>query len=185
MSITAVRILSVIIPKFNHEGILLHPWNTPKAVSVMKRESVPQKRPFGVTLFLWLVLSLSGWGLLRFLAALRWWDVLIRYQARLSPLYLSITGTGWAVAGLLLLWSIWTGKRWAHPAVPIAVSLWLVAYWIERLFFQAARANLPFMVVFSVLLLIVTLISTFNRNTKLFLIRSEEHEQPEEHSISE
>ena len=146
---------------------------------------MPQKRPFGVTLFLWMVLSLSGWGLLRFLAALRWWDVLTRYQASLSPLYLAITGAGWILAGAMLLWSIWAGQRWAHPAVPISVCLWLVIYWIERLFFQAPRANLPFMIGVTLLILTVTLICTFNRKTKLFLIKSEEHEQPEEYPSSE
>jgi hypothetical protein len=137
---------------------------------------MPQKRPFGVTLFLWMVLSLSGWGLLRFLGALRWWDVLARYQASLSPLYLAITGAGWILAGAVLLWSIWVGRRWSHPAVPISVCLWLVMYWIERLFFQAPRANLPFMIGVSILILTVTIICTFNQKTKLFLTKSEEHE---------
>jgi hypothetical protein len=143
-----------------------------------------QKRPFGVTLFLWLVLSLSAWGLLRFFAALRWWDVLYEYDARLSPLYLSITGAGWVLAGGVLLWTIWSGKQWSHPAIPVFIFVWVAEYWFERLFFQAPRANLPFMIVISVLLLVVTLIITFNRKTKNFLVKSEEHEQPEEHSTS-
>jgi hypothetical protein len=142
---------------------------------------MPQKRPFGVTLFLWMVLSLSAWGLLRLSAALRWWDVLSQYRASLSPLYLSITGAGWAVAGAVLLWSIWAGKRWAHPAIPIAFALWLVHYWIERIFFQTQRANLPFMIAASAVLMIVTLAISFNRKTKNFLLKSEEHEQPETH----
>jgi hypothetical protein len=145
---------------------------------------VPQKRPFGVTLFLWLVLSLSAWGLLRFFAALRWWDILYEIEARLSPLYLSITGAGWAIVGAILLWSIWSGKHWSHPAIPVSIFVWLVEYWIERLFFQAQRANLPFMIIVSVLLLVITLIITFNRKTKNFLIRSEEHEQSKEYSTS-
>ena len=152
----------------------------PQAESVTEGESMPQKRPFGVTLFLWLVLSLSAWGLLRFFAALRWWNVLDQFDARLSPLYLSITGAGWAIAGVVLLWSIWAGKPWAHPAVPVAVGLWLVEYWIERIFFQSSRANTPFMISISVLLLAVTLISAVNRKTKNFLTRSEEHEQPQD-----
>ena len=146
---------------------------------------MPPKRPFGVTLFLWLVLSLSAWGLLRFWAVLRWWDVLAQYHASLSPLYLSVTGAGWTVAGAVLLWSIWAGKRWAHPAIPVAVVLWLVEYWVERLFFESPRANQPFMIVLSILLLAGTLAATFNRNTKNFLLRSEEHEQPKTHSIPE
>ena len=153
--------------------------------SVIESNSPLRKRPFGVTLFLWMVLSLSVWGLLRFAAAQVWRDVLISYHANLSPLYLSITGAGWAVAGAVLLWSMWAGKRWAYPAVPISVALWLVEYWIERIFFEAPRANLPFMIATSFLLLAITLASTFNRKTKNFLLKSEEHEQPEKRSVPE
>jgi uncharacterized protein YjeT (DUF2065 family) len=137
---------------------------------------MPEKRPFGVTLFLWMVLSLSVWGLLRFFAALNWRDILSQYQASLSPLYLSITGAVWVVAGAVLLWSILAGKRWSHLAIPITITLWLLEYWIERIFFQSPRANLPFMIAISILLLVITLISTFNRKTKNFLLKSEEYE---------
>src|SRR5512134_1060382 len=95
------------------------------------------KRPFGVTLLLWLVLSLSVWGLVRFIAALRLWNVLSEFDARLSPLYLSITGAGWAVVGAVLLWGLFGGKSWAGWAIPGAVILWLAEYWIERIFFQS------------------------------------------------
>ena len=145
---------------------------------------MPQKRPFGVTLLLWMVLLLSAWGAVRWAAALSWWDVLVQYDARLSPLYLSITGAGWIVAGLVLLWSIWTGKPWSRQAIPLSVFLWLVQYWIERLFFQAPRANLAFMIGLSLSVLAVTLIATFNRKTRNFLLKSEAHEQPEQDTTS-
>jgi hypothetical protein len=125
-----------------------------------------------------MVLSLSAWGLLRLIGALRWWDVLSHFQARLSPLYLSITGAAWILTGTVLLWSIFAGKRWAYPAIPISIALWLVQYWLERIFFEAPRANLPFMIVVSLVLLVVTLAITFSQRTKKFLLRSEEHEQP-------
>jgi len=157
----------------------------PQPDSAKKSNSMPRTRPFGVTLFLWMVLSLSVWGLLRLSAALTWRDILTQFHASLSPLYLFITAVGWTLAGVLLLWSIWAGKRWAHPAIPIAVTLWLAEYWIERIFFEASRANLPFMLVISLVLLTVTLLMTSNRNTKDFLLKSEEHEQPQEHSVSE
>lgn len=162
-----------------------HPLRSQAEVDSLNEAAfLPARRPFGVTLFLWLVLSLSAWGLLRLLAALRWWDVLNKFEARLSPLYLSITGVGWAVAGVVLLWSIWSVQRWAYLALPIAIVLWLAEYWIERTFFQAQRSNLVFTIITSILLLAVTLISAFNRSTKKFLTKSEEHEQPEEHSAS-
>jgi hypothetical protein len=141
---------------------------------------MPKRRPFGVTLFLWLVLSLSVWGAIRVLAALRWWDVLYEFSARLSPLYLSITGAVWTLAGVILMWSIWSRITWARWAIPVSIGLWLVEYWIERLFFQAPRANLPFALIASALLLSLTIAITFNRNIKHFFTRSEEHEQPNE-----
>jgi len=153
----------------------------PVSVSQM---SMPQKRPFGVTLFLWMVLSLTAWGSVRLTTALRWWDALREFGARLDPLYLSITGAGWSVAGLALLWSIWRGKAWARWAIFGAISMWLAEYWIERLFFQTARSNWPFALFISILLLSITSISTLHKSTKLFFVQSEEYEQQNEHPTS-
>jgi hypothetical protein len=144
-----------------------------------------RKRPFGVTLLLWMVLSLSGFGLLRLFGALGWRDILTEFHASLSPLYLSITGAGWALVGVVLLWSVIAGRRWAYTAIPAAIVLCLVEYWIERLFFESPRANLPFMVGLSILLLVITFASLRNRRTKKFLLKSEEYEQPKSHSISQ
>jgi hypothetical protein len=140
------------------------------------------QRPFGVTLLLWMVLSLSAWGAIRSFAALRWWDVLYEFKASLSPVYLFITGAAWGVAGIVLLWSMWNGKPWSRVAILASVILWLAEYWIERLFFQASRANLPFALILSALLVAVTFASTLNRRTKNFFTKSEEHEQSNKHS---
>ena len=125
-----------------------------------------RKRPFGVTLLLWLVLSLSVWGAVRLLAALRWWNVLNEFEARLSPLYLSITGAGWMVAGVVLLWGLFRGTRWIYRAIPVSIVLWIVQYWVERMFFESPRANLLFALGISILLFILTFISALNRKTK-------------------
>ncbi|HEY3475740.1 MAG TPA: hypothetical protein VGK56_14110 [Anaerolineales bacterium] len=143
-----------------------------------------RRRPFGVTLLLWLVLSLSAWGLVRLLAALRWWNVLYEFEASLSPPILFITGALWLIVGGVLLWGLFSGRLWTYLAIPISIAVWLIEYWIERLFFGSPRANLPFALIASLLLFIVTLISAFNRSTKEFLIRSEEHEQPSKDSDS-
>jgi hypothetical protein len=154
------------------------------AESVDESESLPARRPFGVTLLLWLVLSLSAWGLLRLAAALRWWDVLERFGSRLGPLYFIITGSIWVLAGLVLLWSIWSAKRWAYLAIPISVILWLAEYWIERLFFETPRPNWVFAIIASAFFLAVTWVSASNRTTRKFLTKSEEHEQSNEDSAS-
>jgi hypothetical protein len=141
-----------------------------------------RKRPFGVTLLLWLVLSLSAWGVVRWLAALRWWDVLVEFDARLPPLYLSVTGAAWTLIGIVLLGGLFIGKSWTRLAIPLAVFLWLLEYWIERAVFEIPRANLLFALAASLLLVAVTLASALSRKTRTFLIRSEEHEQPNEYS---
>lgn len=143
------------------------------------------KRPFSVTLLLWLVLSLSVWGAIRFAAALRWWDVLYAFRASLSPLYLSITGAGWVVAGGVLISGIWKRESWTRPAIITSVLLWLLEYWIERIFFQSSRTNLPFALSCSVVILVVAWIATYHKNTKTFFTRSEAHEQPDENSTAE
>jgi len=145
---------------------------------------MPLKRPFGVTLLLWMVLSLSAWGAVRFSAALRGWDVLSEFESRLSPAFLSITGAGWAVAGGVLLWGMLSRRRWSRPAIPIFVILWMTAIWIERLFFQSGRANLPFAMALSALFLVVTLVCSLHPSTKYFLTRSEEHEQNKQNTTS-
>ena len=151
---------------------------------MIEKDFVTKKRPFGVTLFLWMVLSLSAFGFLRLYGALGWWDVLHEFRSSLSPLYLSITGAAWALAGAVLLWSIWAGKRWAYLAIPSAIALWLVQYWFERIFFEAPRANLLFMIAITILLLVITMACARNQKTKNFLRKSEDYEQPESNSIS-
>ena len=144
--------------------------------------SMFRKRPFSVTLLLWLVLSLSAWGAVRLLATLRWWNVLDEFEARLSPLYLALTGAGWMVVGALLLWGLFRGGLWISPAILASILVWIVQYWIERMFFESPRANLVFALIVTVGLFIVTFISAFNRKTNEFLIRSEEHEQPNQYT---
>ena len=152
----------------------------PEVDTDLEEDFTPQRRPFGVTLFLWMVLSLSVWGLLRLFGALSGWQVLSQFGARLSPLYLSITGAAWAVIEAALFWGIFSRQSCAHPAVPASIVIWLVEYWIERIFFEAPRANLLFTIVLSAFLLVITLTMAANRNIKTFLLRSEEHEQPED-----
>lgn len=142
---------------------------------------MPPKRPFSATLLLWLVLFLSAWGAIRFSAALRWWDVLNEFNARLSPLYLSVTGALWGVAGGVLFWGIASRKPWSRTAVLAGAIAWQVELWVERLFFESQAFNLPYALAISGLLLGVILITTLHRSTRYYLSKSEEHEQPDEH----
>ena len=136
-----------------------------------------RKRPFGVTMLLWMVLSLLAWGAIRLFATLRGWDVLVEFRSTLSPWYLSITGAGWAMAGSVLLWSMFIRKKWTRAAVLTSILIWLIEYWLERVFYQQPRANLWFAIISSIAFLCIALISTFHKSTQNFLNRSEEYEQ--------
>jgi len=144
-----------------------------------------KKRPFGVTLLLWLVLILIVWGAVRFLATLHAWDFLLEFESSLSPLYLAVTGAGWSVVGCVLLWSMFINQPWTRQAILIAIVVWLIEYWVERIFFQAPRANLLFSVTGSVFMLGTVLASTLHKSTRDFFTRSEEYEQQIENSDSQ
>jgi len=147
-------------------------------------KSMRRKRPFGVTLLLWMVLSLLAWGALRFFASLRTWDVLVEFGSSLSPWYLSITGAGWVIAGCVLVWSMLVGKPWINRAILTSVLVWLIEYWIERVFYQQPHANLPFAVGGSIVIMGITLISTLHKSTTDFFTRSEEYEQQDKNPSS-
>jgi hypothetical protein len=132
-----------------------------------------------------MVLILSAWGVIRFVAALHAWDVLNEFDAGLSPLYLSITGAGWVAVGGALLSGMWNSKAWTRPAVIISALIWLIEYWIERVFFQPYRANLPFALTCSTTIFISIAILVFLPGTISFFTKSEEHEQPVEKPTSE
>lgn len=138
---------------------------------------MPQPRPASVTLLLWLVLLLSAWGAVRFAAALRWWDVLKEFESSLSALYLSIGGAVWCVAGVVLFWMVARRRPRARSALLASTILWYCQYWVERLFFQATRANSVFVLVVSTFILAVIIVDLHLPSTRNHFITSEEHEQ--------
>ena len=144
-----------------------------------------RKRPFGVTLLLWLVLTLIVWGAVRFSAALRWRAVLTEFGSSLSVNYLSITGAGWGVVGCVLLWGMFTGKLWTRVAILTSVLVWLIQYWLERIFFESVRANLPFAITSSIMILGIAWTCALHKSTRNFLTKSEAYEQQNESTNSE
>lgn len=138
---------------------------------------MPKPRPASVTLLLWSVLSLSAWGAVRFIAALRWWDVLTEFESSLSALYLSIGGAVWCAAGGVLLWGTSSRRPWSRPALLASAVLWYVQYWVERIFFQAPHANAGFVLIVTTLLLTAIISAANLPSAKMYFTRIEEHEQ--------
>ncbi|MEW6086543.1 MAG: hypothetical protein AB1607_18305 [Chloroflexota bacterium] len=137
-------------------------------------------RPASVTLLLWLVLSLSAWGALRFIAALRWWAVLTEFKSSLSASYLSIGGAVWCVTGGVLFWGVVTRKPWLRSALLASAVLWYGQYWVERIFFLAVQANNVFVAIATTILLAAAIISLYHPGTRRYFRTSEEHEQADQ-----
>ena len=148
-------------------------------------KSMLLKRPFGVTLLLWLVLMLIAWGGVRLSAALRGWDILVEFESALSPLYLCLTGAAWGVAGCVLLIGLFTTRSWTRWAILTSAVIWLLEYWIERVLYRSPRVDLPFALANSILILSITLICTLHKSTRDFFTGSEEYEQQNEDSGTE
>jgi hypothetical protein len=96
-------------------------------------ESNPlRKRPRSVTILSWGVLIIAVWHLTRLFSALRQWDFLQEYPM-VSPLYLVVSASIWAVISIPLGFGLWRGKRWAAVGLRIFVPLYLLYVWLDRL----------------------------------------------------
>lgn len=124
------------------------------------------RRPFSVTILLWLVLSLTVWGLLRLVSAILWWDTLRVYASPPGPLYITVSGGAWLIIGIGLLWGMWRAKAWIRQALLGAGIGFTAWYWSDRLLLQAWRVNWVFMLYATVLLLVLVIICIVHPRTK-------------------
>jgi hypothetical protein len=145
---------------------------------------MPRKRPFSVTIILVMVLIHTAWGAARLLATLRSWRVLNEFESGLGAWYLAVTGAGWSIAGGVLLSGILRRRKWAPVVFVLFASISLFEYWLERIFFETSRSNLPFAAACSVLIAAAVWILTNLPGTQSYFAKSEEHEQPDEKSNS-
>ena len=131
------------------------------------------RRPLGVTILLWLVLSLSAWGGLRLVTAIRWWDTLLEFVPAPGPLYIAISGGIGLLSGMLLLWGIWQANAWIRYALLGTGVIFIAWYWGDRLIFRSSNANWPFALLASIILLIVLTACILMPSTKTFLSQRE------------
>lgn len=115
------------------------------------------RQPLRVTLCIWLVLFLTAFNALRLFTTIAWRNVLTEYSANPPAWVTALVGGVWLVAGCIVLWSIWWGKKWAGNTLLSAAAGYSVWYWIERLVWQAPRPNWPFAVILNLLLVLFIL----------------------------
>jgi hypothetical protein len=99
-----------------------------------------KKRPWSVTLLAGIVLIITIINLIRFVLSLRYWTFLSSLSA-VSPVYLAITGLVWSMAGVAVVWGLWTAKPWG-PRLMQAVGLsYALYYWLDLVFLKEHPIN--------------------------------------------
>jgi len=135
------------------------------------------KRPFSVTFLLYLVLCLTAWSGLRLASAIQWWGTLLEFAAPPGPLYIAISGAVWLVAGIGLLWGIWQAKTLIRVALAGVGAGFVLWYWCDRLLLQASRANWPFALGTTLLLLVLVMICVAHPGTRSYFTQREKHDR--------
>jgi hypothetical protein len=91
------------------------------------------KRPWSVTWLTIGVLSLTVINTIRAVSAAQGWSRLGELPLSVPPAYLLVSGLVWSLAGLVLMWGLWRGARWAPWATRGATLAFLLYYWMDRL----------------------------------------------------
>jgi hypothetical protein len=115
-----------------------------KLVSALDQPDTPPDRsnlrPLSVTLLIVVVLIFTGLNLLRLILTIQSWNFLAGLLP-VSPWYMALTGLLWTILGCALIWGLWLRLAWAPHATRIVSAIYMLYYWIDRLF-VASRSGL-------------------------------------------
>jgi len=130
---------------------------------------VDRHRPLSVTLLAIGVLIFAGINLVRLVVSLQQREFLAGLLP-ISPYYLSISGLVWLVVGLVIAWSLWTGRRWAAWVAMLGVLAYTIYYWLDRLLLAADKPgyNWLFSAVANLLLMGIVYWALNNRKARNF-----------------
>jgi hypothetical protein len=108
---------------------------TPNESSGLQTESKTPtvKRPWGVTLLALGVLIITVINLIRFILSIRYWDF-PSSRLGISPIYLTLTGFIWSVAGVFLIWGLRKARTWAPKLMQAVALTYALYYWLDHIF---------------------------------------------------
>ncbi len=115
--------------------------------------STKSNRPIAIILESILVFVFTAWNGLRLGETIFFEKTLVDYHARPGPFYIAVTGGIWLLAGLALLWGLWSGKTWSQSITFVAALSYALWYWLDRLIFQSQDINWIFSLVTTFVLL--------------------------------
>jgi hypothetical protein len=106
-------------------------------------------RPLSVTLLIVVVLIFTGLNLLRLILTIQSW-IFLAGLLPVSPWYLALTGLVWTILGCALIWGLWLRLAWAPNASRLLSGIYMLYYWVDRLFVanrSGLEASWPFTLV--------------------------------------
>jgi hypothetical protein len=112
------------------------------------------RRPFSVTLIACsvLIVTIASWA--RLWLSISEWNFLAGLLP-FSPAYLSLSGFLWGLVGLPLLWGLWRGKTWAPRFIRLALLVFSLYYWGDRVLlsgYAERNINWPFALVINLII---------------------------------
>lgn len=132
----------------------------------------PARLPIRITIFLWLVLTITAWNIVRVITSVLWRGTLETYAPQTGPLYIGITGTIWALAGMVLLFGFVRSARWFRIILLITACSYSAWIWADKLFVQSQlRANWPFDLLCTILLLGFTVGIVLHPNNQNYFMK--------------
>lgn len=117
-------------------------------------QPIKRRRPFLLTIMLWMYLLWILLGWLRFAGAIRNQDLILSLASPGLRIYLLAAGLIWGLAGLPVVWGMVTRSSWTPLLILITSVLYPGVYWFERLFLWQdpdAGRNWPFMLLLTLL----------------------------------
>ena len=135
--------------------------------------SISSRRPFTVTLYAVVVLTIAAFYLARCYNALAQWEYLADLLP-FSPAYLAVTGAFWGLAGLWLLWSLLYGWRFARRLFWVVFLGHGLYFWLDRFLMPGnpeRSANNAFWIVMYVLVGVISVWVLHRRAGNVFFVR--------------
>ena len=136
------------------------------------------KTPWPVTGMRWTVLILASWNILRLCATLATWPTVAEFAPRPGPVYIALTASFWTLTCLAVGRAIRRRNVHAQGYYAIIVLGYIAWWWADRLFlFSLPRTNGVFAAVVSVIFILDTIGTFFNRNITTYFTQRESHDQ--------
>ncbi len=127
-----------------------------------------RERPIRITFLAIFALAFAAFYGLRVFDTVYYWKTLVEFGAK--PVYILLSGLVWLALGLLLVWGLWDGKRWAWLTALAGAVFYVAWYWLDRLLLQHPHSNGTFALISSSVLLLLVLIILFTPRARNYFL---------------